>query len=53
MNVLVVKDEEGELRPQAGCWKDNDNGRYGADVYLKKNPEITIVGCELKEVETF
>lgn len=48
LKVLVVKDEEGELRPQAGCWRDNENGQYSAKIYQAKHPEITIVSATLQ-----
>jgi len=37
LNVLVVKDEEGTLRPQAGIWTDNEFGQRSAEAYLKKD----------------
>jgi len=48
---LVVKDEEGGLRPMAGIWRDNEAGRISADKYLAKNPEITIVRVQMIEIK--
>ena len=46
---LVVKDEDGVLRPMAGVWKDNEAGRIASVEYLKKNNDCTIVRVEINE----
>lgn len=51
IQVLVVKDEEGELRPIAGIWKDNEHGRAGSENYLSKNPWAKIVEATLTELK--
>ena len=59
MKVLVVKDEEGLLRPQAGIW--SSNGTYADavkkewEVNLKKKSHLkgcTLVEAELTELST-
>lgn len=47
---IVVKDEEGDLRPMAGIWRDDEAGKVSSDYYLKKNPEIKLVKVELTEL---
>lgn len=54
MKVLVVKDDEGILRPQAGIWHQDPNSNYdvariSADHYLERNKGCTIVEAELIE----
>ena len=49
MDVLVVKDDEGILRPQAGIWRDGEYGEKASQLYLAKNPEITVVKALLTE----
>ena len=49
MKVLIVK-VDGELYPQAGCWKDTDNGRRSAELYKAKDKEAEVVEAELTEV---
>ena len=44
---IVVKDEEGKLRPQAGIWRDNESGKISSNNYLEKNPEIELVKVEM------
>jgi len=46
---LVVKDEEGELRPLAGIWQDSEFGKMSADDYISKNPDCSIAICNLQE----
>jgi hypothetical protein len=46
---IVVKDEDGILRPTAGIWRNNDLGRNMAVDYQAKNPEVSIVIVEMKE----
>lgn len=50
---IVVKDEEGILRPQAGIWRANDAGEQSARVYEKNNPTITLRLCELTDLEQY
>lgn len=47
---LVVKDEDGILRPMAGVWRSDESGKRSAEDYVKKNPEVTIVQVELIEL---
>lgn len=47
---LVVKDEEGIIRPQAGCWNKTPMGEASAEIYQKKNKDITIVVINVEEV---
>ena len=51
MQVLCVKDEQGELRPMTGIWKDNPAGQINAEGYLAqpKNSDTTVVKAELTE----
>lgn len=47
---LCVKDEDGELRPMAGIWRDNEAGRISAYEYGRKY-NIEIVKIEIKEIK--
>lgn len=51
INVLVVKDEDGVLRPMAGIWIDNEAGKMGAENFLSKpmNDGLEVVSAELTE----
>ncbi len=49
IGVLVVKDETGELRPQASIWKDNEAGKISAEIYINKNKDCEIVRASLIE----
>lgn len=51
IEVIVVKDSEGVLRPMAQIWLNNEHGKISAELYLKKpaNSDCTIVVCELIE----
>lgn len=53
LKVLVIKDEDGVLRPQAGIWIDNIAGQNNAEYFLSKsrNHGALIVRGELKEIE--
>lgn len=37
LEVLVVIDNEGIMRPQAGIWKNNEAGKMSSEDYVKKN----------------
>lgn len=50
MKVLVVKDEDGIMRPMAGIWVDNQAGQWGAEEYLSKHRGFSIVKAELAEL---
>ncbi len=47
IDVLVVADESGTLRPLAGLWKDNESGKLSSEEYLKKSPGTSIIPCSL------
>jgi hypothetical protein len=47
---LVVKDEEGILRPQAGIWEATEYSHLNTEKYLKNNKEDTIVAVVLTEI---
>lgn len=50
IQVLVVRDNEGELRPMAGIWKDNELGEGSSQDYLAKaKNDDTIVKATLIE----
>ncbi len=56
VKVLVIKDEDGVLRPQAGIWADTNEG-YSESVkkqfdydYKKKWNGCTLVQAELTEL---
>ena len=49
IEVLVVKDEDGVLRPLAGTWENNVAGKMRADMYLEKNEDCTIAKATLTE----
>jgi hypothetical protein len=46
---LTIKDEQGILRPMAGIWKDNENGRYSAGNYKLEEGE-KIVKIKIEEI---
>jgi len=50
---LCVKDDEGTLRPQRGCWMDTYAGRVSAEVYLQKNKGDTVVKILVSEVDQY
>ena len=37
IQVLVVMDSDGEMRPLAGIWKNNEQGILSSQEYLDKN----------------
>ena len=47
---LVVEDEDGSFLPMAGIWRDNENGKFSAEKYAEKNPDIKITKVELKRI---
>jgi len=49
IQVLVVKDEDGIMRPMAGIWIENDAGIINAKIYARKNPEDAVVSATLTE----
>lgn len=48
-HFLVVKDDEGIIRPMAGIWRDNEAGRDDADRYAAKHSDVTIVRVLMEE----
>jgi len=36
VDVLVIVDDEGIMRPQAGIWVDNEGGKYSMEAHLAK-----------------
>jgi hypothetical protein len=50
-DFLVVKDEEGILRPMAGIWRDDEAGEFGAAIFLKYHPNDSIVKARLIETK--
>jgi len=53
LEVLIVKDEEGQLRPQAGTWKDDVGGQVAADIFLnsKSGQGCTVVKATIIEFD--
>lgn len=53
MTYLTVKDEEGNLRPMAGIWRDDEGGQYASEHYISKpaNANCTIVKIKIEEIE--
>ena len=51
IEVLVLKDENGSLRPQAGCWKNDEAGKINSEIYLSKprNSDCSVVIATLTE----
>lgn len=47
---LVVKDEDGILRPMAGIWRNDTAGNHASAAYADRDSGVTIVEVELKEV---
>lgn len=49
-----VKDEEGTLRPMAGCWTEDDAGMWKVRIKTWMNTSAadgcTVVRIEIKEV---
>lgn len=48
---LCVKDEDGDLRPMAGIWRDDEYGNLSAEAYKKKNKNVTIAKVIISEVK--
>jgi hypothetical protein len=49
MKLLVYKDEEGTMRPNAFVTKSDEYGKIRADEFLKKEKVGSIVEAELTE----
>lgn len=47
IDVLVVKAEK--MRPLAGIWRDDENGRISAELYMKRHNVDDIVKATLTE----
>jgi hypothetical protein len=47
IKVLVVQDEDGEMRPLAGIWKNNEAGTISAKKYMTQNPTDKVIMARL------